>query len=292
MNSDENTNDRLAFIAMGGNDAVEWSKSLIDEIDELDKKKISYFEKVEKNKETEVNKLMEDKNMKDELFEEKEESFEEKKDDAVFEEDSKVEDKEMAVADSKDEEEKETPEDKKAESPEKEANEEEKKTEEKMALSLDAYMDVAAVMGFLANQTAENKVIADRYSAGELEDKDVVCAMFDTMCKMAKDLEECKMENMSLKEFKEKKESEAFTLQVESFMQDFQNVLPTEEITNAKEDSFNFSLDNLDAWKNKVQAKAYTFAVKKKDKKDSLTSVSLPFDVNPKVSGNNSPWKR
>ncbi len=45
-------------------------------------------------------------------------------------------------------------------------------------------------------------------------------------------------------------------------MQEFEDKMPKEEFAKLKDDSANFSLENLDGWKNKVQVGVFGLAQK------------------------------
>ncbi len=190
-------------------------------------------------------------------------------------------------------EEKKTLEEEKAESPAEEKAEKKAGIEKKM--SLDAYMDVAATMGFLIKQTEQNRVLADRYASGELEDGELCSAMYSSMCKMSEDLEKYAAENDELKKFKADIEKERFALKVESFMQEMSTELSAEEFAKAKEDSANFSMDNIDDWKNKVKVTAFNFSRGGKEKKkQDFVSIAMPFAGNQQSNSGEtkSPWIR
>ena len=52
--------------------------------------------------------------------------------------------------------------------------------------------------------------------------------------------------------------------------------MPKDKIAEHREDSKNFSLENIDAWKNKVKAVAFSYT---KDKKpsDGINRVAMPW---------------
>lgn len=273
----------LEFMLMGGEESIEWSNVIVGQMNEKDSKMVSYFESSENKIEMEVKEKMDD--VKDEDV--KEESM------AAETPVEEVEKEQDMAADTAKDEEKETPEEEKAESPAEEKEEEKKGIEKKM--SLDSYMDVAAVMGFLVKQTEDNKVIADKYTSGELDDSELCCAMFASMCKMSEDLEKYAAENDELKKFKADIEKERFALKVESFMQEMSTELPAEEFAKAKEDSANFSMDNLDDWKNKVKVTAFNFSRGGKEKKkQDFVSIAMPFVGNQQSNSGEtkSPWIR
>ena len=288
----------LEFMLMGGEESIQWSKVIVDQMDEKDSKMVSYFGEI-KNTEKEVKNSM-DKTKDEEIKEETMavetpvEEVEKEQDMAV---ESEKEEKKETVAEEKKEspedEEKETPEEEKAESPEEEKAEKKAGVEKKM--SLDAYLDVSAVMGFLTKETEDNKEIADEYASGQLEDGKLVAAMYAQMCKMSDTLEEYAAENEELKKFKADIEKERFSVKVESFMQEMLSELPSEEFAKAKEDSANFSMDSIDEWKNKVKVTAFNFSrTGKEKKKQDFVSIAMPFVGNQSSNSGEtkSPWIR
>ncbi len=74
----------------------------------------------------------------------------------------------------------------------------------------------------------------------------------------------------SLKSFKKSADEARFSYEVESTLKEVATVMPLEEIEKARTESVNFSVENIDGWKNAVKAKAFTFA-KPSDKKNTKT---------------------
>lgn len=287
----------LEFMLMGGEESIQWSKVIVDQMDEKDSKMISYFGELENTKKEVKNSM--DKTKDEEIKEETMavepvEEVEKEQDMAV---DSEKDEKKETVAEEKKEspadEEKETPEEEKSESEDEQKAEKKAGVEKKM--SLDAYLDVSAVMGFLTKETEDNKEIADEYASGQLEDGKLVAAMYAQMCKMSDNLEKYAAENEELKKFKADIEKERFSVKVESFMQEMSGELPTEEFAKAKEDSANFSMDSIDEWKNKVKVTAFNFSrTGKEKKKQDFVSIAMPFVGNNQSNSGEtkSPWTR
>ena len=208
-------------------------------------------------------------------------------------EEKKEETEEMAVDSKKDEdkeEEKESPEkegDDKEESPTKEEDEEDEEDKEKKEekMSLDANLDVAAYLAFLESATEANEEMVAKYktSTGDLNHAMIHQSAFAKMCKMAEDLKKAEedkdaymSENEGLKKFKADIEAKQFAFEIESTLKDVVDTMPKDKVDEAREDSKNFSLDNVDAWKNKVRADAFSYS---KDKKpsDGITRMALSW---------------
>lgn len=192
------------------------------------------------------------------------------------------------------EEKKEAEEVKKEEMAAEEPKKEEVEKEEEKKFSLDAFVDVAATLAFLEEETEANEEMAEqvKMAADELRDKKefaepgkVMMGMFGKMkqlaCKMAKIKEEQKAymaENEELKKFKADTEAAQFGFEISKTMAEVKEDLPKEEFEALQEKAKEFSISNVDGWKNLVYAKTYEFAKKNKNQ-DALgyTPVGLPF---------------
>ena len=101
--------------------------------------------------------------------------------------------------------------------------------------------------------------------------------MFAKMKEMSAKMAKMEAENKaymsefeSLKSFKKSADEARFSYEVESTLKEVATVMPSEEIEKARTESVNFSVENIDGWKNAVKAKAFTFA-KPSDKKNTKT---------------------
>jgi len=195
---------------------------------------------------------------------------------------------EMAVDTAKDEKE-ETPKEEKQETPEEEKKEQEEKTEEKM--SLNAWLDVKAVLSMLADETESYGKVAEEF-AKEPEQMNyglVMGAMYSKMCKMTEmcgkfaEVEEKNKaymaENEELKKFKADIEDRQFKYEVDTCMSEIKNSveIPQEDFDNLVEESKKFSLETIDAFKNLARSKAFSFAVKGKKSKDDPVKYGFPW---------------
>jgi hypothetical protein len=222
---------------------------------------------------------------------------------------NKTEKEEMSVEDEKDlkekeekteemavkEPEKETPDEEKKEqkeegenkeeTSEEEAKEEEKETKEEK-MSLDENLDISALLAFLEGATEANEEMVAKYKTGtgDFDHGMIHKASLDKMCKMAEDLKKAQedkdvymAEFDELKKFKADIEAKQFAFEVESTLKDVVDTMPKDKVDEAREDSKNFSLDNVDAWKNKVRADAFSYS---KDRKpnDGIMRMALPWN--------------
>jgi hypothetical protein len=267
----------VSYMLYGGNEGKVWSQDLSKELDALDEKKLSYFNFGEDESEKKEEKLV------DEELEKKEET--------------------MAI---------ETPEEKeeqKEESEEAKEEEEEKKEE----MSLDANLDLAAVLQMLANETEDYKVLVQDFSDegtknyaklcyamyGKMMAMQEMCNKFaaekEEMCgKFAEADEKNKAymaENEDLKKFKADVEARQFMFEVDSTLKEIEMsvAIPKQEMEFLVEESKKFSLETVDAFKNLAKAKAFGFAVKGK-KDDEVRRYALPFVLNDNSKKANSPW--
>jgi hypothetical protein len=214
---------------------------------------------------------------------------------------------EMSVEENKDQEKKEemaalpvedmaaeTPAEEKKEDPKEEAKEtpdEEKKEQEdnkdakksdKKEMSLDSNLDMAAVLAMLDDETEEYRKLADDHKNGiEVNYASLCHCMYAKMCDMTAKYAELEKqsgaymeENMSLKNFKKSIDEKNFSVIVESVLNEVSDVMSKDAIDNAREDSKNFSLETVDAWKNKTKAIAFSFV---KEQKPSKKGFALPY---------------
>jgi chemotaxis protein histidine kinase CheA len=281
----------------GGNDAYEWSTNVVKQLDEIDNKKLSFFGKDEDNR-TEKNEskkedmtvdLKEKDKPKEEEVKEEEMAVEEKKE-MLSEDDLKM------AAEQKPEE---KPEDPKEESEEKSAEEadEEKKEAKEEKMSLDSNLDIAAILAMLEDETEDYRMLVESHTNGNMDFSKLCYALYAKMCKMSEESKVASEDNdaymsefEALKKFKVDEEAKKFSYEVESTLNSVSEYMPKEELSKAREESVNFSIDTIDAWKNMVRATAFNFS---KDKKpsDGITRIGLPFAgiENRKV---NSVWTR
>jgi hypothetical protein len=122
----------------------------------------------------------------------------------------------------------------------------------------------------------------------ETSEKDVLIAslqeemstMKEKMSKLESDLTSFSEENIKLKEFKASIETQNKNFEVETTLKEVMDVLPKEDIDIFRVSSENFSLENIDAWKNEVKAKAFNFS--KNIEKKPYIQVGLPVSEKPK----------
>jgi hypothetical protein len=214
--------------------------------------------------------------------EKKVEEMAEKPAEETPEEEKKEEDKEKK--DNFEEEKKETP---------AEEKKEEKKEEN---MSLNSYLDVAALLVMLEDETENYRGLVEAEFAkpeGEQNMSAVCNAMYCKMCKMsvasadmcgrmAKMEEENKAymaENEELKKFKADEEGKQFAFAVDSTLKEIEEKveMPTEEREFLLEESKKFSLETIDGWKNLARAKAFNFAKKDKREADGVKRYALPW---------------
>jgi hypothetical protein len=171
-------------------------------------------------------------------------------------------------------------------------------------MSLDANLDLAAALAMLADETDGYKQVVADAQAGNLDMAKLASMMYAKMCKMSDELKGCKTEMESaktemesikpefeaLKKFRLDTETKEFSVQVENLLTEVSETMPKEEIEKAREDSKNFNLSNIEAWKNAVKANAYTFVKKDTKPNDGIVRIGNPFAKPTNLTG--SPWKR
>jgi hypothetical protein len=208
----------------------------------------------------------------------------------------KIEDPEKEKAEDPKEEEKETPEQEKSEDMAKEPEQEK--------MSLDWNADTAVFLALLEDETEKYQAIASEEFAkpeGERNFAKVAEMAYGKMCKMAKKMEKMEedgkaymAENETLKKFKadieEKKKEFAIEETLHSILEN--SIVPEEKISEMRSESKNFSLDDLDAWKNSCKAIAFDFPkVEKKDKEKEEVRYAFSW-LTDKEKENVSLWKK
>ena len=148
------------------------------------------------------------------------------------------------------------------------ADEEAKKKaeEDNKNMSNDAYMDVAATLAMLANETdAYSKMVNEEYAKEEKDFAKLFEAACGKMSEMAK-------ENKDLKSFKADVESKQFACEVETTMKYIENntSMPQEKRESLVAESTKFSLADVDIWKNLARSSALDFAKKNDETKTEL----------------------
>jgi hypothetical protein len=249
----------ISCLCYGGNEGLSWSKELIEKINELDNKKKAYFSDINPKKEETI------------VEDEKEEV--------------KMEAEVEMAAETPEEEEKEDSAEEKAET-----KEEEKEEHEEEKMSLDSYLDVPAMLAILDEETEGYQELVDAHKGGvEINYAKLAYAMYTKCCKMgemmtkmAADTDVYMQENMSLKAFKKDVEDRQFMFEVEQTMAEVSETMPKKEFEDAREDAKNFSIETVDAWKNKVKAIAFSFA---KEHKTKPAGFALPFSGEQKKEG-------
>ena len=185
------------------------------------------------------------------------------KDMAETSEDEKLKEEKKEEDNIKDEEKKMAEESEDDKLKEEKKEEDDIKDEEKK-FSLDAYVDEAAMLTMLENETDEFKALADKvtkeFSANE------IVAKFIEMAK----------ENAELKADKEKNDKEKTDKKFASIMASVKEDLDEESYSKLAEEGKQLSLDQLGAFENKVKAFAYE-ATKKNNKNEEDNSEIMKF---------------
>lgn len=185
------------------------------------------------------------------------------KDMAETSEDEKLKEEKKEEDNIKDEEKKMSDESEDDKLKEEKKEEDDIKDEEKK-FSLNAYVDEAAMLTMLENETDEFKALADKvtkeFSANE------IVAKFIEMAK----------ENAELKAEKEKNDKEKTDKKFASIMASVKEDLDEESYSKLAEEGKQLSLDQLGAFENKVKAFAYE-ATKKNNKNEEDNSEIMKF---------------
>lgn len=267
----KDSKEELAFMLMGGKEAVEWSNAISAKLDEIDKQTFTYFE-AEKNIETMEMITMDEK--------EKE----------VVEQETVAE---MASDTAKDEE-KETPAEEKKETPTEEKKEEEKGVEKKFAFPKNFNLEVMNTL-FAEDEEEEVKMAKAELEKGEFAQPDVVmsgmfckmCKMAEAVAKMAEDSKAYMAENEELKKFKADIEEKQKMFAVELTLKELSEkvVIPADAREEMLAEAEKYSYLELDEWKTFCKAKSFDFAIKtSSEESDVKVKVGMPFAGSVKTS--------
>jgi len=290
----------INWMLYGGNEALEWSKDMVNKMKDVDEKPMSYFDEnggnltknnFEKKEESSVDENK--KELEKMEFEPKEETMAEGKlpESETQPEEEKTEEKMVVKADEdkseSDEEEKkeqkeegedkkETPAEEKAE----EAKEKDEPKEEKMSLGQN--LDMAALMAMLVDETEDYKALVAKHEAGEEMDYAMLCSkMYGKMKAMQAESDAAKedkdvymAENAGLKEYKDKIEKQQFDYAVEKTLQEVSDVFTKDEIDAAREETKEFTVETLPAWQSSKKSAAYERIKDAPKKKENFTRMA------------------
>ena len=223
-----------------------------------------------------------DNSNKEENMENKELNFSdsEKDKDIIMEKDDSAKEKDMACDDKKmaetsedeklkeekkeedniKDEEKKMSEDSEDEKLKEEKEEEDDIKDEEKKFSLNAYVDEAAMLTMLENETDEMKELADKV-AKEFSANEIISKLIE----MAK-------ENAELKAEKEKNDTEKKEKKFSAIMASVKEDLDEESYAKLAEEGKQLSLEQLGAFENKVKAFAYE-ATKKNNKEEDNVEI-------------------
>lgn len=138
--------------------------------------------------------------------------------------------------------------------------EEEKEMEEKQ-FSLDAYIDVQAMLALLQDETAENKELAEKVVKMSAEQ------ILTTVLTFAK-------ENEELKKFKEDRIKIDKEIRLSSIMASVKEDISEKDFTELQKEGATLQFSELDGFENKVKAFAYEASKKEKHSEDGIMRFS------------------
>ena len=300
----------IAWQLRGGNAGRIWSMKLLKKIAEIDNMEMAYFDEdfmtknnfakeelpvteEEKTEEMCNRKMSEESEVEDkDKTSAKEEEFQKEVDEEKKEEFEDQENKEESKEENKEED---------KEKDEKENKEEDKEEQgEEKEMSLDQYLDVSALLVMLQNETDSNAELVNEVSKpfGEMNYGKMMGYMFAKINDLATEKEELfakvnthVSELESLKEFKAEKELEQFTFAVNLTLKEIEEKtkISTEKLEELREKAKEFSMADIDAWRNYAKATALDFAIE--NTKSDYERYALPNNVE-KQKSYNSVWHR
>lgn len=328
---DKTSNGWIAWQLWGGTTAWKWAQGIVDRMNKKDSEKMSYFEDLTfpyKNID-DLNPAL--KGISPKLTLEQANAIakqadaigvdEEKNGWAIaissFKKTHKVKDGRWVKKEKKEvmsmgenfekdmeEEKKDFVEDAEEERKEVEEEKREVKEEEKENMSLNANLDVKAMLAMLGKETEDYKEAAKEFSKedGSFDFEKMCYSMYDMMCKMSEEKKDMEnkfaqmkeesttymAENEELKKFKKEIEDKQFEYEISYTLKEVEGDMPKDELYALKEQAKNFSIENIEGWKNAVKAKAFSFSKNKKE--DKQFSAAFPFTTSTKGNKNASLW--
>ena len=108
------------------------------------------------------------------------------------------------------------------------------------------------------------------------------------MSKMASDNDTYMSQNKELMAFKKDIEDKQKEFEVATVLNEAKEAgMPSNEVDNCREEASKYSMDTIDAYKNMVKAKAFTYLDQKKESAKNKTHIiPLPFDTKKKPASN------
>jgi hypothetical protein len=149
--------------------------------------------------------------------------------------------------------------------------------EENADLSANANVDAVAMQVLNEKAAEDNKKLVEENEGLKTE----LSAAQEDVAKAKADNEVYMKENTELKTFKADIEKQNKDFSIETTLKEVSDVLPEDELNACRLSAENFSLQDIDIWKNEVQAKAFKFA-KNIPEKQSFLRIALPNNTPPK----------
>jgi len=303
----------VEWLLFGGADSLKWCEETFMA---LKAREIAY-EKSEysrENKSLDINTNREENNMKNEK--DKVEELEDNLETETFSEETPTEETAEVVEEMASEEEV-VEEMASEEKPDEESNEEEMSAEEdaedkageqeedekpfsENSFQYPSNFDMQAMSEMFAEDEDEDiKMATEKMATDFCEPEIMMSAMFTKLMKMAqkmKSMEEDSKaymaENEELKAYKASIEEEQKFARVQSFLVDLGTkvVVPEEILTEFRENSNNFAIEELHVWEAECKAKSFDFAIRE-GKKEETQRIALPFKSNGLRKPNNDIWR-
>jgi len=124
----------------------------------------------------------------------------------------------------------------------------------------------------VANESEDKVIMSLKQELSDLQEKFSIIEL---------DMNSCLEENKQLKEFKASIDKQNKEFAIEVTLKEVQNILPNEEVEACRLSAENFSLDDIDMWKNEVKAKAFNFSKGITEKKPFI-QIAFPNADTPK----------
>ncbi len=265
----------IAWLLWGSNAGRRWSEKIVKQMNSADDKMMAYFEEnVLKEESTTVEMATSDEvdtqeeNLLAEDFASGKEENMKEKDEKAVETEAEVED-ENVMMEEKESEEEAPPEEESGDGEyfEKESDDEEEaeaEEEQEEEMSMNSYQRMEEMLAMLESEEADFSFDEKSYP--------VLDSILDKFSAL-------KEERDSLFEYKKNQEEAQKAFEVDKTIAGIKQYVPEDKIAELKEDAANFSIENIDGWKNKANAIAFEYSkdAVEEDEEDGFVKWQFPI---------------
>jgi hypothetical protein len=294
------TSNQITFLLWGGQEAISWIGDLHSKIDAIDNRHISYYSELSGSNKPEKEEILVTDEEKQKLEQEQKEkdaqmALEEEEKKKKFSLDPYLD---VSAVLSFLEKEKETYQEV-SDDGDGDVDFGFKNKEEKFDFSAELNKpEEEKNMALMAVAAYAQYCKMSKFCKGMATQMSELKAKHEEMCnKFAQEEEKNKAymaENEELKAKEKERQQKEFQFAVDVTLKEIENKveIPEEEINVLREKSKEFSVDQIDAWKNLARSRALDFAMKTKKEDEGYVKIPLPWNGDPNRKVNGSPWHR